>query len=104
MIARRGHDGHEPQPSAAESADIVELFRDAPQISEPVAVAVAKRAHKDLIPVDRQLRPFGQADRTEAQQQDQTQDTADHTFFHDIGPFQSAVTVSIAQPRSTCKC
>ena len=51
MIGRAGHDGQEPQAVIPHIPDIIQSFRQAVQIADPVPVAVLIGSYKDLIPV-----------------------------------------------------
>ena len=88
VVAGGGHDRHEPDPAAAERGNIVELFRDAAEIADPIPVAVVKRADEDLIPgVGRGARRSRRQSRgAETGQQDKRQQQTDKPFFHGVPP------------------
>src|SRR5947199_517731 len=56
VLQRRGTEGKEPNSSNAEVCDVIEFFRQAAKISDPVAVAVVVRADVDFVD-DRVLVP-----------------------------------------------
>jgi hypothetical protein len=58
VASRRGEEGEEPQGGDPEVDEVVELLDQAPEIADPVAVAVAIRADGDLVD-DRVLVPVG---------------------------------------------